>query len=50
VVTVGTMLTIVMFSSWGVSFARLGWLERYTHAAAGATICVSGLAIQFLGL
>ena len=50
VVTIGTMLAIVMFSSWGVAFAKLGWLERYTHAAAGATICASGLAIQFLGL
>jgi nickel/cobalt exporter len=44
------MLAIVMFSSWGVSFAKLGRLERYTHAVAGATICVSGLAIHFLGL
>ena len=49
-VTIGTMLAIVMFSSWGVSFARLGRLERYTHAIAGGTICLSGLAIQFLGL
>ena len=49
-VTITTMLAIVMFSSWGVSFAKLGRLERYTHALAGATICVSGLAIQFLGL
>ena len=50
VITIGTMLTIVMLSSWGVSFAKLGRLERYTHALAGATICLSGLAIQFLGL
>lgn len=50
VVTIGTMLSIVMLSAWGVSFASLGRLERYTHAMAGATICLSGLAIQFLGL
>lgn len=50
VVTIGTMLSIVLFTTWGVSFAKLGRLERYTHAAAGATICLSGLAIQFLGL
>ena len=50
VVTISTMLAVVMLSSWGVAFAKLGRLERYTHAAAGATICVSGLAIQFLGL
>lgn len=50
VATLGTMLAIVLFSSWGVAFAKLGRLERYTHAIAGGTICVSGLAIQFLGL
>ncbi|MDP6490952.1 MAG: sulfite exporter TauE/SafE family protein [Kiritimatiellia bacterium] len=48
--TIGTMLGVVMLSAWGVSFARLGTMERYTHALAGATICLSGLAIQFLGL
>ncbi|MHC4881198.1 MAG: sulfite exporter TauE/SafE family protein [Planctomycetota bacterium] len=50
VVTIGTMLTIVLLSAWGVSFAKLGRFERYTHALAGAAICLSGLAIQFLGL
>ena len=50
VVTVGTMLSIVMLSAWGVSFAPFGKLERYIHAMAGATLCLSGLAIQFLGL
>jgi nickel/cobalt transporter (NicO) family protein len=49
-VTVTTMLTVVMLAAWGVSFASLGRLERYTHALAGAAICLSGLAIQFLGL
>lgn len=50
VVTICTMLAIVMAASWGISFARLGKLERWTHALAGGAICVSGLAIQFLGL
>jgi hypothetical protein len=49
-VTIATMLSIVLLASWGISFAPLGRLERYTHAMAGATICLSGLAIQFLGL
>jgi len=49
-VTIGTMLTVVMLTAWGISFARLGRLERYTHALAGAAVCISGLAIQFLGL
>lgn len=50
VATIGTMTAIVMLTAWGVSFARLGRLERYTHAMAGAAICCSGLAIQLLGL
>lgn len=50
VVTIGTMMSVVMLSAWGVSFARFGKLERYIHATAGATICLSGMAIQFLGL
>jgi len=49
-VTILTMFSIVIVSSLGLSFAPLGRLERYTHALAGATICISGLAIQFLGL
>lgn len=49
-VTLVTMFSIVMLSAWGVSFVPLGRLERYTHALAGAAICLSGLAIQFLGL
>ena len=49
-VTIVTMLSVVMISSFGISFARLGKLEKYTHALAGGTICLSGLAIQFLGL
>lgn len=50
VATIGTMLFIVTLSAWGISFAKLGRLERYVHAIAGGTICLSGLAIQFLGL
>ncbi len=50
VVTILTMLTVVLVSSLGVNLLPLGRLERYTHALAGATICLSGMAIQFLGL
>ena len=50
VITISTMLSVVILASWGVSFARFGRMERYTHALAGLTICLSGLAIQFLGL
>ena len=48
--TIMTMLVIIAFSYWGVSFLRLGRLERYVHAIAGAMIFISGLSVQFLGL
>ncbi len=48
--TILTMLSIIALSSWGLSFVRLGRLERYAHAIAGAMIFVSGLAVQLLGL
>lgn len=48
--TLSTMLAIVLLSSWGIGLARLGKLERYTHAIAGGTICFSGMAIMFFGL
>jgi hypothetical protein len=44
------MLTVVIIGYYGVSFVNLGKLEKYTHALAGATIMLSGLAIMFLGL
>jgi hypothetical protein len=50
VVTIATMLAIVALSSWGVRFANLGRFEHYEHAVAGAMICLSGLAVQLLGL
>jgi len=48
--TILTMLVIIAISSWGASFLRLGRLERYVHAIAGAMIFISGLSVQFLGL
>ncbi len=50
IVTIVTMLSIVMISAFGVNLIPLGRLERYTHVLAGGTICLCGLAIQFLGL
>ena len=50
IITISTMLTIVLGTLWGINFLPIGKLERYTHALAGATICISGLAIVFLGL
>jgi len=48
--TILTMLVLIASSSWGLSFLRLGRLERYVHALAGAMIFISGLSVQFLGL
>lgn len=50
ITTLITMLTIIMFSLKGLNTIKLGFAERYTHAIAGATICLCGLAIVFLGL
>lgn len=50
VITIATMLVIIAAASWGASFIRLGPLERYAHAIAGAMIFISGLSVQFLGL
>jgi sulfite exporter TauE/SafE len=50
VVTIMTMLSIVIFLSLGANLLPIGRLERYTHALAGATICICGITIKFLGL
>ena len=49
-VTIATMLGLVLLSVAGVSFVRLAWLQRYSHAIAGATILLCGVAIELLGL
>jgi sulfite exporter TauE/SafE len=49
-VTIATMLTMVLLSRTGVNFLPLAPLQRFSHAVAGATICLCGLAIQFMGL
>jgi nickel/cobalt exporter len=49
-ITILTMLVLVLLASYGLNFVRLGKLERYTHAMAGAMILLSGMGILFLGL
>ena len=49
-VTVGTMLTVVMASYYGLSRLRVKSFERYGHALAGFALFASGGAITFLGL
>lgn len=48
--TITTMLIVVMLARSGIKLAHLGPMQRYSHAIAGATILICGLAIQFLGL
>lgn len=48
--TIGTMMAVVLVSAWGIQFVKLASVERFSHALAGAAVCLSGLAIQFLGL
>ena len=50
IVTLATMTGIVVIVSFGINLVPIKKIERYTHALAGATICLSGMAIQFLGL
>ena len=50
VVTIVTMMSVVLAFRLGLSRINLKPVERYVNVIAGATIAVSGLAIQFLGL
>ena len=50
ITTIGTMLAVVLVSSWGLGFVKISHVERFSHALAGAAVCISGLAIQLLGL
>ena len=49
-VTIVTMLSVVLVSTFGINLVPSSKLERYSHAIAGATICLCGVSIQFLGL
>ena len=48
--TILTMLGIVLISTFGVNLIPMNRLERYTHAIAGATICLCGVSIILFGL
>jgi nickel/cobalt transporter (NicO) family protein len=50
VVTTATMLAAVLLGRAGVDFLPLKKVQRYSHALAGASILLCGLAILFLGL
>ncbi|MEE9368378.1 MAG: hypothetical protein V3V05_05890 [Pontiella sp.] len=48
--TLLTMLSVVCIGTLGIQFVKLGSIDRFSHALAGAAVCISGLAIQFMGL
>jgi hypothetical protein len=50
ITTVLTMLSIVLLGYWGIKISFFQSIEKYLHMLAGATICLSGCAIVFLGL
>ncbi len=50
VITIATMMTLVLLTSYGLKLLPLKSLERYTHAIAGGTIFACGLGMLFLGL
>jgi nickel/cobalt exporter len=50
VVTIGAMLGLVLGCLAGLERIPLHWLERFSHALAGASIASCGCAILLLGL
>ena len=50
ITTISTMMVLVLVARSGISLAKLNPLNKFSHAIAGATICLCGLAIVFLGL
>ena len=49
-ITISTMMVLVLAARSGISLVKLNPLQKFSHAIAGATILLCGLAIQFLGL
>ena len=49
-VTILTMLTLVLVTSYGIKFIPMKAVEKYNHALAGGTIFLCGMGMLFLGL
>lgn len=50
VATLATMTVMVLLCSAGAARVKLGTLERYNHALAGAALAACGIAIRVLGV
>ncbi len=49
-VTIITMMTLVLITSFGIKLLPMKAMEKYSHALAGGTILLCGLGMLFLGL
>lgn len=47
VTTLSTMIALVAIIYLGAATVRVGWVQTYGHALAGATVLACGLAIMF---
>jgi len=50
VITIATMLTMVLITSFGIKLFPTKIIEKYSHALAGGTILLCGLGMLFLGM
>ena len=39
------MLAVVLIATYGLNMVKMGKLERWSHAMAGAIVLLSGIAI-----
>lgn len=44
-VTIATMLAVVLLATYSLNMVKMGKLERWSHAMAGAIVLLSGIAI-----
>jgi nickel/cobalt exporter len=49
-VTILTMLSLVLITSYGIKLIPMKAMEKYSHALAGGTIFLCGMGMLFLGL
>ena len=49
-VTIGMVVGQSCLSYAGISFLHVEWMERYSHALAGAVIVLTGFAVVLLGI
>jgi nickel/cobalt transporter (NicO) family protein len=49
-ITILTMVTLVLVTSYGIKLLPMKAMEKYSHALAGGTILLCGLGMLFFGL